>query len=1694
MKKIIFILAVSIITVFYSCESKRPDSTGEFNYSLKISSIQILADVEIKEGESVIDSGVTDESGTITFTGIKALRDITVKVCGGTVKLVTSEAPTAWTGCMESVIKPTDVDEIAVTVDILSTFISKYDSETSTEEWQNYLDMTTLPSPALQSSLTDASKRYLWYQGIAKVAENVSKANSVTPETMYSTENLLNLLLADLTDDAVINGSSKAKFGSLAIESTVSKSVLADAIATVDKAFSAKDLKNWTDKIRYSDAIFLGGSGEGVDSEKPVIEIEAPEDGEVIYGTVEIKASATDNIKITSLNCTIAGEEMPELEDSDDEDDKFISVFDSTLIPDGKIKINCIASDGTSLTEKEINVTVSNSNETTLKAFITNPLTRWDSVTVYGIDGVKVATLSFDEEEEPAAFLAPGSYRFVFKGGYYKPVYLDDEELKFDSTIETRGEIKAGEKTVITATPLTTLREHLYRALKEKSDSEPETKSFDLISEHIDSDFPLYIEPVSKNQLTENSKYYIVLASLERLAVLVGERHDPALEAGAITIEQVLKVLTDDLKNDSKAVLDGGNTINQFPVDSYLFRYWYAIAVKLFLESDENLTGLKFSDLQTVIHNISMDESELFPEADKAKKVTDKPPVISEKQFKRSFEAEFQDYSVSNIIYANDEVFSLEFRALPDDSGDLFLDTVELTGDVEIQSISDINEEGIYTAEVKFPVSEDGDKNILISAVDNAENTGTATLQAVRDTVNPVIANLGGTLPVNVTTPLTVPYSVTETNPFDTSYSFTAVGDPAGTWITLAPALITGDITITNSFLTDDGAYTLHFRTVDKAGNETVQTKTLTFDRIIPTATFTTIPEINENGFIAQDSIAITIIAEDNITPEVELIHEMWNGVKWSENPAEVKNVWNMQLLSNQLYETKYRVKDLAGNRSADINVSFTVDTVKPVLTTNKTVLESRAYRIDDENLELISTCTDTNILAYTYSINGGDPVTISMASIPLINNEALTEGNNTVTVNCTDKAGNLTEAVITLIIDNTPPVISILSGPSLDSSVCSINQNISVKGVDALSRPVKAKYSYSVNSLAESSIYEVTLNDSGEGTLTFPSSTDSFYLDPAKYENGINSAYLSVVIDDEAGNEPFPYLIRWTLDKRAPSASLFEINEYYFAVVNEAYPLFHSDSIDYANFDTWIAAKATDAGLNEIKKMRSYRNGTLSHTYTVLNETGSSMSEGECANYICGGENNYYAVCKICLHPEEFPEIFDFKVTFEDTCGNSGKTTDCKLSNYFCLSSSVNVAEPPLYVSANFSGKDNLRIELQAEGAIVESCNILKGGTNYAVCNPALPVQYINTATYPEGNYSVRAVSKFSGGSVTTTKEASFIIDRTPFAISVSLKNGQTWYLKESPVFQYSVQIATGVKSATFKFHDRTVNQRYPHSSYSCNSTTGLCVLNGYNKQIYSSSSSSGTFSVPIEGVLAVPGGIYTKIRYEIIPNFGDTVTGELSVTPVNLITKDSEDLALWYEGGQIKFRESIISRKLSTSHIKKVGFSHYADICKKSKGIYFYHKRNTLSEAGFSVTLNESGSNGTVSISKENSVYYWGRIDRSSAWADDGSCSTVSDCPSTAYECSDQILGDPKECVAARGGNHYSDSGSFAHYGHSCNCDDWSGNVNCLEYNCQYLRDMEYYPEGAYVAVYDYSDRGRITAYLKDLSISTKKQTDCF
>ena len=141
---------------------------------------------------------------------------------------------------------------IVVTVDFFSSFIEKYRSLTSKSEWSAYLDISGDVFPELQSSLTDATKRYLWSQAFAKIAETVSAANDTQAETQFSTENLLNMLYDDLTDDNVINGSTHAKFGSAAVGAAFMKGLAADFLSEVSDKFSAAKLKEWSEKIRNS--------------------------------------------------------------------------------------------------------------------------------------------------------------------------------------------------------------------------------------------------------------------------------------------------------------------------------------------------------------------------------------------------------------------------------------------------------------------------------------------------------------------------------------------------------------------------------------------------------------------------------------------------------------------------------------------------------------------------------------------------------------------------------------------------------------------------------------------------------------------------------------------------------------------------------------------------------------------------------------------------------------------------------------------------------------------------------------------------------------------------------------------------------------------------------------------------------------------------------------------------------------------------------------------------------------------------------------------------------------------------------------------------------------------------------------------------------------------------------------------------
>lgn len=362
MKKIFyFFFCSALFLCAVSCDGKRPDN-GILEFDLTVRSVQKNASVEVLDGKNAILSGKTDETGAAVFGSVRNIGDLKVKVCGGAVDLVSSEEAVAWNGCSEGSVVAADEKSIVVVVDFLSSFIEKYRSDTSQSEWFEYLDITGDVFPELQNSLTDAAKRWLWQQAFSKIAATVSDANGTQAETQFSTENLLNMLYDDLTDDNVINGSTYAKFGSAAVNAAFMKGLMSDFLSEVSDKFSAAELKEWSEKIRTSEAGFLGG--EETEKSGVSIEIEVYPEGnkgaepEYFSGAVAIEAKAGPENMIVTLNCSADGKEVA---DKDEEAAYFQGSFTTENIEDEKeVVIRCEASNGVTVNSAEKTIVVNN--------------------------------------------------------------------------------------------------------------------------------------------------------------------------------------------------------------------------------------------------------------------------------------------------------------------------------------------------------------------------------------------------------------------------------------------------------------------------------------------------------------------------------------------------------------------------------------------------------------------------------------------------------------------------------------------------------------------------------------------------------------------------------------------------------------------------------------------------------------------------------------------------------------------------------------------------------------------------------------------------------------------------------------------------------------------------------------------------------------------------------------------------------------------------------------------------------------------------------------------------------------------------------------------------------------------------------------------------------------------------------------
>ena len=201
-----------------------------------------------------------------------------------------------------------------------------------------------------------------------------------------------------------------------------------------------------------------------------------------------------------------------------------------------------------------------------------------------------------------------------------------------------------------------------------------------------------------------------------------------------------------------------------------------------------------------------------------------------------------------------------------------------------------------------------------------------------------------------------------------------------------------------------EGEHTITVVTKDVAGNETITTRTVIIDRLVPDAP-TVVLETDsgaDGDLITNDaSLAISDI-ENGATIEYRIDEGDWSAA------------YDPESLGDGPHTVQVRARDIAGNVSEASAITFTLDTTAP--DAPGVVLATDSGADDDDGItnDGALTVTAENGATVEYSVNGGE---WSATYDP----ESLDDGDYTVQVRVTDAAGNVSEASeITFSLDRT--------------------------------------------------------------------------------------------------------------------------------------------------------------------------------------------------------------------------------------------------------------------------------------------------------------------------------------------------------------------------------------------------------------------------------------------------------------------------------------------------------------------------------------------------------------------------------------------------------------------------------------------------------------------------------------------------
>ena len=310
------------------------------------------------------------------------------------------------------------------------------------------------------------------------------------------------------------------------------------------------------------------------------------------------------------------------------------------------------------------------------------------------------------------------------------------------------------------------------------------------------------------------------------------------------------------------------------------------------------------------------------------------------------------------------------------------------------------NGDGTWRYDLNSQVFSDGKQSFTVRANDSAGRHTTVTFDLFVDNTAPTITH---TIPSGFTSgDLAATIGITETNLANASYKLDGQN---------AVALKVGDNAVNIPAGTLNGTQKLTIEATDKAGNLTRVTHNFNADNTAPVITHTA-----PSGYTAGDLRFTITVTETNLD---KASYAIGNARPVSLNTGSNAITVSKGDLSDGTHTLVIEASDKAG-ATAKVTHTLLVDNVAPK------IAHTAPSGYTSGDITFTITVTETNLDKATYKIGTGNDIALNAGSNTItLSKGTLIDGDHTLTMTATDKAGTKTTVTHTLKVDNNAPTIA---------------------------------------------------------------------------------------------------------------------------------------------------------------------------------------------------------------------------------------------------------------------------------------------------------------------------------------------------------------------------------------------------------------------------------------------------------------------------------------------------------------------------------------------------------------------------------------------------------------------------------------------------------------------------------------------